>query len=226
MTMFNVRLVTSALAAASFVFAASQAQAATYDISLTGIATAGSYSSQDIGPTHYDQWVLSLSGLELIDPITVQQGDTINATITLDEAFTIPGSVSLTSFGFFLGGPGFPPGDTGFSGTTAFFLTGSPVIDGGGGTGTTGQLANTVVFFPPNNGPLTFDSVFSSFTIDELSAPVTLDYGLISYTLFSPNGAVPEPASWALMLVGFGGLGAVLRARRRLGAGVAAIART
>jgi len=28
-------------------------------------------------------------------------------------------------------------------------------------------------------------------------------------------GGVPEPASWALMLVGFGGLGAALRARRR-----------
>ena len=28
--------------------------------------------------------------------------------------------------------------------------------------------------------------------------------------------AVPEPASWALMLVGFGGLGAVLRSRRSL----------
>ena len=30
------------------------------------------------------------------------------------------------------------------------------------------------------------------------------------------NGAVPEPATWAMMLVGFGGLGAVLRRRRTL----------
>jgi hypothetical protein len=31
----------------------------------------------------------------------------------------------------------------------------------------------------------------------------------------SEGGGVPEPASWALMLLGFGGRGAVLRARRR-----------
>jgi hypothetical protein len=28
-------------------------------------------------------------------------------------------------------------------------------------------------------------------------------------------GAVPEPASWAMMLVGFGSIGAMIRTRRR-----------
>ena len=31
-----------------------------------------------------------------------------------------------------------------------------------------------------------------------------------------PTGAVPEPATWALMLVGFGSLGSMLRRQRRL----------
>ena len=30
------------------------------------------------------------------------------------------------------------------------------------------------------------------------------------------SGGLPEPASWALMLTGFGGLGAMLRKRRRV----------
>jgi len=33
-----------------------------------------------------------------------------------------------------------------------------------------------------------------------------------------PDAAVPEPSAWALMLVGFGGLGAMIRRRRRLAA--------
>jgi hypothetical protein len=33
--------------------------------------------------------------------------------------------------------------------------------------------------------------------------------------LSSDAVVVPEPASWALMLIGFGGAGAMLRARRR-----------
>ena len=52
-------------------------------------------------------------------------------------------------------------------------------------------------------------------------------YTLMANTSETTNGAfsltaVPEPASWALMLVGFGGLGAVLRRRRQLTAAVAA----
>jgi hypothetical protein len=29
------------------------------------------------------------------------------------------------------------------------------------------------------------------------------------------GGSLPEPASWGLMIIGFGGMGAVLRSRRR-----------
>lgn len=50
------------------------------------------------------------------------------------------------------------------------------------------------------------------------------DVGLDNVSLSAISGGVPEPATWAMMLVGFGGLGAVLRsAKRKLSGVVAAI---
>lgn len=65
------------------------------------------------------------------------------------------------------------------------------------------------------------------FDVDEQGDPVTV--GTFSYTqtdlpssyvttgtvrAVSAVGAIPEPASWALMIVGVGGIGAGLRRRR------------
>jgi hypothetical protein len=41
------------------------------------------------------------------------------------------------------------------------------------------------------------------------------DFGIDNLMLDQTAGTVPEPAAWALMLVGFGGAGAALRSRRR-----------
>lgn len=46
-------------------------------------------------------------------------------------------------------------------------------------------------------------------------------YALDGRTQGFTTGGVPEPASWALMLMGFGGLGAMLRRRRQAGAATA-----
>lgn len=205
-------------AASALALLAGQADAAIYNLTLTGTVSEGHYSQQDFGGTHYDQWFLSLHGLDAMNAFTVQQGDVINTTVTLDQQFTIPQSVNLTSFVFFLFGNQFPQENTGTNMiSTSFFLNGvpGPAVADGGATTTSGQIAAGVVFFPPNNGAITFDSLTSSFTINDLLLDAVVDRAGISYTLFS-NSAVPEPASWALMLLGFGGLGAALRNRRRL----------
>jgi hypothetical protein len=76
-----------------------------------------------------------------------------------------------------------------------------------------------------NPGPVTFDSLGGALVADGTrysmpggagSLATIQDNGLTRYGAGSfLGGAVPEPASWAMMLVGFGGLGAVLRRRRR-----------
>jgi len=52
-----------------------------------------------------------------------------------------------------------------------------------------------------------------------LSGPNKGDlFGNFSVNSLNIAGVIPEPATWALMLVGFGGLGAALRSRRRMAA--------
>ena len=50
---------------------------------------------------------------------------------------------------------------------------------------------------------------------------ITIDAG--GSVTSGSTGAIPEPATWALMLVGFGGLGAAMRAHRRTNRDLAAL---
>jgi hypothetical protein len=202
-----------ALAAVCTLWAGS-AQATIHNLVFSGTVANGFFSSQDFGPTHFDQWMLSLEDPLQNLPITVELGDVINATVNLDGLFTVPGSVDVTVFGFTMGGAGFPLGDTETNGNFDFFDGMTLVKSGSGGTGTSGQIAAAAAFFPPNNGAFSFNSFTTSFTITILSGPATLDYAQIDYSLLSP-AAVPEPATWAMMIIGFGGVGALMRRNRR-----------
>jgi hypothetical protein len=60
---------------------------------------------------------------------------------------------------------------------------------------------------------------FIGFTSTSPITSVSVDYpNSFAFDLISVSSlsAVPEPASWAMMLVGFGGLGAAMRSRRKL----------
>ncbi|MBS0332858.1 MAG: PEPxxWA-CTERM sorting domain-containing protein, partial [Proteobacteria bacterium] len=169
------------------------------------------------GGRQFDTGVLVLSSDDL--PITVQAGDTVTAYLTLDAPLTVPASVSITSLALDLFGQDFPGGDVVTQNNVmSFSLAGSTVLSGGGAgfsTGTSGALIEGVDLFPPNNGAFSFDQAQFSFTVDTLSGPATLTGGQFAYENFDGPAAAPEPAAWALMLLGFGGLGAMLRSRRR-----------
>jgi hypothetical protein len=72
---------------------------------------------------------------------------------------------------------------------------------------------NIVFWYHDPNAPADMQDYFS--TVTSTCASLTASCGLTRTVLGTAAGAVPEPASWALMMIGLGGLGAALRARRR-----------
>jgi len=69
-------------------------------------------------------------------------------------------------------------------------------------------LAPGVITNGPHVNPTNF-----FFTVDVSRGP-NGPTGQVGGVKFTPATGAPEPAAWAMMLVGFGGLGAVLRRRR------------
>ena len=201
----------SALAVAGL----STSQAAVFNLSLTGQVANFVESQFDSGGTHVDEFDLALSGLDPSNAITVSQGDEIDSTVTLDSTYTIAASQLQTNLLHFLFGSNFPaePTEVG-SGTFTFYDGVTPVLTLNFGSSTFGALVGFAFTLPPNNGAFTFDSFTDDYTITNLATPATLDSSEFTYQLLS-TAVVPEPATWVMMLIGFGGLGALVGMAKR-----------
>lgn len=116
-------------------------------------------------------------------------GPSLNDTLTLVPNPT-PGSVSLSSDGQWNFDNAIPVDNNGllFSGVTNLFYN----LFANGGGGSLGiSFADGTIYNQDN-------SIIGTLTVTAVTPP-----------------GVPEPGTWAVMLLGFGGMGAVLRSRRR-----------
>jgi hypothetical protein len=120
--------------------------------------------------------------------------------------------------------------DTGFSFTySAPFATGTSVsiydaVDGGGtllasavlplttNTGCVASIANGANYCPFDNYSVLFAGTARSVVFGGSSNSQVFDD--LTFGSGTPGGTVPEPASWALMIVGFGLVGVSMRRRK------------
>jgi hypothetical protein len=73
-----------------------------------------------------------------------------------------------------------------------------------------------------------FDLLFDDRIVtqdDELNIPLTQFYDTHTGMFFTAAGAVPEPSTWAMMLIGFGGVGLAVARRARRQVATATVAR-
>lgn len=127
-----------------------------------------------------------------IGSITIHNGDDLLSGIFLDGVFNGYGSAG-SLLDSILGG--------GLVSYSSDLLT----FDSGSDQGLTIGFSSGTPSFLVHNGQL---NDFSAVTQGEFSADTTLMGG----------GGVPEPAAWALMLLGFGGIGIAARRRARASA--------
>ena len=207
------KLVAAAIAAAS-VSGAAQAttviKTETYTPPATGYATnkskdSGDFSSSKTTPVKFD---IKLAGFKTLDGQNFYEDD---FTVTLvDQTGPAPDQVLL--FGTFnLGGGG---KNVVYSGTGITFTGADPLPGHIGGAG-----GNVDISIAPAISLIAGDTYNLRYSYTSLPGPghagfqTTGDEGW-GVTALSVT-AVPEPATWAMMLIGFGGLGAALRMNRR-----------
>jgi hypothetical protein len=203
-----MRLFASAAIAAAMAIAA-PAAATVHMLSFTGTVANTTTGSFTIGTDTYNVGRLIL---DPFTPFTLEQGDQILATISLDGAFFVPASGEQL-FGFNFEGPNDssppgPNGSTNATGTVTFSLAGGPTARSGGDVAP-GACSNclTLITGAIPGAAFSFDGLGLDEQVTGLAAPFEVTQVSISYQNRDLLSAAPEPASWALMIGGMGFVG-------------------
>lgn len=190
-------------------FSASAAQAATYILNVTGSVGLTQTGSFVIGGTTYDTGSLDLGfDPNVSAPITLQTGDEVQFHVSLDAPFTVPASDNQF-FGLNIRNTASNV-DPVSATTTGTFLFDNSIVPVGNGCG------NCL-------SALTYNAPGAAFSFQTLSAdefytlgqPFDINDVSISYQLNNNVSAVPETSTWIMMLLGFFGLGFMVRIAHR-----------
>jgi hypothetical protein len=198
--------------AAAALLVTAPASAATYVLNLTGTVSQANSGSFPFQGDTIQYWNLALNGLT---PLTLVQGDVVRATVQLNQTLTVPATSEMfIGFNLFQGnGAVSPILPVSTSGTMTFNPGGMGQI--GPVSTACGNCIASIAFLGASNA-VSFGSLYTEFTIDTLTDPSFLiDGASVSYQLRDPISAVPEPATWAMMIFGFGLVGGAMRVRRR-----------
>ena len=203
--------------AAAAVVQAVPAAAVTHIITVTANPTNTTTNSFTFNGSEFN------TGNLIVDPFdmfTVEEGDIIEVTLTLASGFTVPGSIEqLFGFNFFRSDGVDPtiiedPNQVVVDGTGVFsFSMGPTGLSSNTQGGACGNCLTAIMGQIPGNS-FTFDKLILSQTVLNLEAPYTIDRASFSYQLRDIAGAVPEPATWAMMIMGFGLIGGAMRQRK------------
>lgn len=149
------------------------------------------------------------AGIMTSNPFAFDAGDIVTLTFqargndrggaldTLTAGFSFLGATDGTSFS----GGGFGAGGGAFLGATTLSFSDTLASEDP-------YAAYTLGFTAASAGSL---NVFINAAGGDNVGPILDNVGL---DITAPNGVIPEPATWAMMVLGFGGLGAMLRRRR------------
>jgi len=173
----------------------------------------GSYTTLFAGSTAIDGWTVGGDSVDYIGGYW----EAADGVRSLDLSGNNKGSISQLLTGLTVGGHY----------QVRFFLAGNP--DGGAGTkvavASDGDAQSGNFFFPQAGNTKSdmgwAEQVFN-FTAAASTANLTFSatlndaYGPALDNVSISGGAVPEPASWAMMIAGFGGVGAMMRRRRAI----------
>jgi hypothetical protein len=192
---------------------ASPAAAATFVLNLTGTVSTGVPISFTSG-YHYDFFHIGLQGFT---PITLAVGDTVEAVITLDQALTAPSALIRNAMDFGLQNTTLVDHfSTAAEGTTQLYLDDDLVIDTSSTTLSSNQFVNGFTNFAGT--AFTFNRVVSNFTVTDFEGSfLTVDNAYLRTIAVNPGeveASVPEPTTWAMMILGIGMIGAAMRRRQ------------